>query len=540
MRANLGVCMCVLVGPVFSMAQDSGQYNISRRCGHGTWDDSYRMCVCSPGWRIAGPTDTFAFLQGRCSQSECQSDSQCTSDLQQGDSQILAHGESASCMYPGWNCYCGWSYAFADSGTGAENGRAKCMGLPYTLSASGARAILWFIPTSWRYFIFVAALLLPCGQTHIRCQHKHPDMGRMLQFLWMPFASADRCRGPQRLSGECNGSCTRHPVSDWVYTFAWSLYVIDFMIVFYCFLVCLFVLFLVVWAVALWLLVIAIIVIASVCACLAVASSLACGDGAQGDCCCSHDSAPQGCCDSGDCCGGQNSWNTDLVLHTNTTDFYIGGGAGEDRCRCASCSLVQAYVICRPLAWVIYQFPTAPSNMWGGVIGWCMGTNDGGLYAGGNRIVDLLSFRAANDARDNTRWRDSVSQYIYSFSDAPTSEYVGMEADLRATPLLSSAPVESGHFLYGKRLLHSVSFSQEADNIVASSYEDYIANTCWICSGCNTNRGDVSAEQQWHLWLSCGHMFCNQCSTEMSRRRMPCPLCRRHTNRIKEGPCSQP
>merc|ERR1712228_298298 len=53
------------------------------------------------------------------------------------------------------------------------------------------------------------------------------------------------------------------------------------------------------------------------------------------------------------------------------------------------------------------------------------------------------------------------------------------------------------------------------DDCVSSSFEDYKANECWICRNSN---------DKWDLWLSCKHLFCEACSTEMLRRHMPCPL----------------
>ena len=50
------------------------------KCCHGVWDATYDRCVCNRGWKVAGPTDTFAFLQGECAQSTCTSDSQCLAE----------------------------------------------------------------------------------------------------------------------------------------------------------------------------------------------------------------------------------------------------------------------------------------------------------------------------------------------------------------------------------------------------------------------------------------------------------------------------
>jgi len=60
---------------------------------------------------------------------------------------------------------------------------------------------------------------------------------------------------------------------------------------------------------------------------------------------------------------------------------------------------------------------------------------------------------------------------------------------------------------------------RDRDGIVASSFEDYSNNSCWICQNIT--------HEKWDLWTSCRNMFCKECSTEMLRRQMPCPLCGR-------------
>lgn len=90
-------------------------------------------CVCSPGWRKAGPTDTIEFLEGVCAQYECQSDAVCES---------TTGVSGAQCVVPGWNCLCPFRYSLQSSFLGFETFKntdgsgygGRCMGLLYWIS----------------------------------------------------------------------------------------------------------------------------------------------------------------------------------------------------------------------------------------------------------------------------------------------------------------------------------------------------------------------------------------------------------------------
>lgn len=69
-------------------------------------------------------------------------------------------------------------------------------------------------------------------------------------------------------------------------------------------------------------------------------------------------------------------------------------------------------------------------------------------------------------------------------------------------------------------------FDEEDDRCFPSSFEDYAQNKCWICQ---------EPRSQWDLWLSCRHLFCRDCSTQMLRRGMPCPLCRVVSSSVLRG-----
>lgn len=554
---------------ILVLGSDAGEV-----CGHGFWAEG--QCQCYPGWKRAGPTDIFSFLQGKCEQSQCTDDDQCMTDL--GD--LVGQSHSAICPIRGWNCYCGWGFAFAEGWTGASNSRAKCTGVLYTLSISGSRFIVRFMRSAFRWFFFLAIILLPIGQTHVRCQHKHPDMYKM-------FHACGACG-----SGKpCTGNCTSHPICNIIYEFAWSFYVIDLMLWTYACSITLYFVLGVAWILLVWVLIALVLIVAAlmvlfgaVTACFAAA----CQDESGGaDCCNCVECSSCDCCDP-NCCNGcceSSSSNTD-VSYFLTTDFYYGGqgsvwdGRASSRGRPSSgqpsdglsshrsfsshlrsrggffCRILQ------PLAWLISKMPNRPPNMWGGVLGACMGTRDGGRYQGGNCLIDRLSFRSAADLHRDDQWKRAVAHFIYKVPDDHEGQIQIQTAHhwIPSAPPLSqldpglsfmpppSAPPNSQmpllrpkvHELDGKTLVNiDRPFDVDLDGIVESCFEDYTSNECWICSGCNVGNPHLSPNKQWHLWMACGHMFCAQCSTEMIRRRMPCPLCRRITNRIKEGPSCQ-
>jgi hypothetical protein len=57
------------------------------------------------------------------------------------------------------------------------------------------------------------------------------------------------------------------------------------------------------------------------------------------------------------------------------------------------------------------------------------------------------------------------------------------------------------------------------------NFEDYRENVCWICQ-------EGPGRQYWDKWTFCHHVFCEKCSTEMMKRRMPCPLCRVRSTKV--------
>lgn len=539
----------------------------TEKCDHGCWTGG--QCQCHPGWRHAGPTDVFSFLEGKCEQSQCTDDDQCMRDL--GDLVGLSH--SAICPVRGWNCYCGWRFAFAESWTGASNSRAKCTGVLYTLSISGSRMMVIFMREAYKWFFRLAILLFAFGQTHVRCQHNNPDMYKM-------FHACGACGSGK----SCRGNCTSHPISNFVYEFAWSLYVIDLMLWTYAFSIALYFVLGVTWILLIWVLIALVLLVAAVMVLVGAVGACcaaACGEDGDAGCCADSHNCGDVQCGSCDCCDANGcgcydaSSNTDVFYFYNTDFYYDGRSSDWDCCTSSggqssrgqsSRGLLSRCRLLRPLGWLISKMPNLPPNMWGGLLGRCMGTRDGGRYRGGNWLIDRLSFRSSADLRSNDQWKNRVAHYIYNVSDDPNltggtevnvitanqqSDWIPSAPPLsQPEPGLSYMPTPSApsnsqipllrqkvQELDGKTLVNiDRPFDVGPDRIVESCFEDYKSNECWICCGCNVGRPDLSPSKQWHLWMTCGHMFCAQCSTEMIRRRMPCPLCRRITNRIKEGP----
>ena len=88
-------------------------------------------------------------------------------------------------------------------------------------------------------------------------------------------------------------------------------------------------------------------------------------------------------------------------------------------------------------------------------------------------------------------------------------------------------------------------------------------NVSWFAASgsCSPQDQGQKSNDEWDLWLTCRHMFCKNCSTEMlrlvgssrpascacsvlsnecgvgalARRRMPCPLCRRASTVVQRG-----
>lgn len=538
-----GLLVLLAAAPV-AEATDSSEVVDNKECRHGYWDKKDQHCKCYEGWATAGITDTMDFIEGVCEQFRCKSDSQC---------QEVLGIAGATCPVEGWNCYCGWAYAFHNFGhgyeTAARHGGGECMGIMYTFSVwateSLGRAMAWM----WRPFCIVALVLLPFGRKRSICDHQWPS-------LWNGMRHVVGC------SPACHGACVMN-ASYTMDTFkddvAWSIYVLDVAVWAYLFMGTLYVISMLIWSFILWVLVLVMLVVA-----LIAALCMSCGEGlaACGNCDCCN-----GCCGGGDCAGGGTSadccdcfmlgahhpggMTADAFYWNGPFPYdpcwgYTGYGnlsvpSGGD-CNCC-CDWNCCTSICRPLAWLLFVFPVLPENAWGGFCGyWFFGTHHhtpaNRLYQGGNPVVELMrmGWRRRADLHSNESWRVQV----YNFLSGDGAAAAGGESDARPTGSFnrrftsmfneSEANVVDGQTVLTIGRAHAIlterPFSLQEDHCVPSSFEDYVENKCWICQ---------SENEEWDLWLSCHHLYCKDCSSEMLRRRMPCPLCRVASSTVLRG-----
>jgi len=352
----------------------------------------------------------------------------------------------------------------------------------------------------------------------------------------------------------CRGECvssTSYSLDAFKDDLAWSLFVLDLGLWLYIFLATLWVVTLFIWSIVLWLAVVALLVLAGT-----VALCAACGEAAScfsGECCsdaCGRDCLFDGVSGTGDCCGCFPA-TVDSGGGTAVDAFYWGGAypydpiwgyysgvglepvSGDGRSCCCCCdSHDGARSVCAPIAWVLYVLPALPENAWGGLCGFLMGTHHlvdpERLYQGGSPMVEFMrmGWRRSTDLHNNDTWRDQVFEFI----TGQQMEHADHTADLssEASSSRASSPSQRTLSVGGARILYvDRPFALNGDdNCVPSSYEDYLDNSCWICTqGCD----------EWDLWLSCRHLFCRSCSTEMLRRRMPCPLCRVASSTVLRG-----
>jgi hypothetical protein len=189
--------------------------------------------------------------------------------------------------------------------------------------------------------------------------------------------------------------------------------------------------------------------------------------------------------------------------------------------------------------------------MWGGFLGRCLGTHkySRSPYQGGNRYIDMLSFRTRTDLHDDRDWRARVARYVYrddeqtpTGAQAPQQLAMGSVrsqqsqfGSVRSQQPTTAPPTRTNSLREallpsGRRVVNQEEpFEKQADNCVESSFEDYAKDECWVC--CDKGRSGT-----WDLWVQCGHLFCTDCSDAMMKRRMPCPLCRQVSTVVRRGP----
>jgi len=316
------------------------------------------------------------------------------------------------------------------------------------------------------------------------------------------------------------------------------VYILDLGVWFYLFLLVVLALALFIWSVVLWL----VIVMTLVCT-VVVGFCMVCAEGgghAGGDC---------GACDCfgggcGECCGicaqGHAAGGGDPGIDMFYYGFYNGGyypmpysncsGLESADCRTPCCCLA-------PLAWLFLWFPMMPENAHGGLSGRLMGTHQlttpDQVYQGGNPLVDFLQMRWMRryDLHDDQAWRKAVFDFIYSMAGETPAD-TSLDTPMPGTNseshrLMATVDGQPEYVRVGRAIAIRVNRAfDEEDRCIESSFEDYVANTCWICQEGNA---------EWDMWMSCHHLFCKKCSEQMLRRNMPCPLCRMGSTIVKRG-----
>jgi len=502
------------------------------KCIHGTFNRDTKACECYKHWSTAGITDTIDFLEGVCEQYHCQSDKICQD--------VLGIPE-ATCPVKGWNCYCGWRWSWENGWHGYETpekkGGGECMGIMYTFSLWATESLEMVCLEVWKYFLALAFLALPFGRKRAICDHHAPSM-------WNGIRA---CFGTR---SSCPGTCVMNPeytLDTFKDDMAWTLYSLDLGVWLYVFLATLWLVSMFIWSIVLWLMVIVVIlgvILFGLCA--------SCGEGLAG-CECGSCHQPEGNCGDCSCCCPETGMDI-FPQPANSTDvFYWSGsfpqywdvgGTGGHCCDCDCCcsSQQQRAYCCGPIAWLIYVFPVMPENAWGGLLGYfCFGTHHhtppDRLYAGGNPVIEFLrmGWRRPRDLHSNDSWRAQVRDFVLGGA-APTTQVMGEPFMRRTSSLLTDTEAEEHGLLGNNEVVtigrgrgHAILINRafdEGDNCVESSFEDYRNNKCWIC---------MESKDTWDMWLSCHHLFCKDCSTEMLQRRMPCPLCRVSSSAVLRG-----
>lgn len=360
------------------------------------------------------------------------------------------------------------------------------------------------------------------------------------------------CCGSQ---SQCNGQCVANSDSYGLDALkddvAWSFYFFTLMVWMYAFLAVVWLVSMFIWSVVLWFLVALILICVAVMGICAVCCEGGGGGGEMSCNCCEGGGCEAAACDN--CCPccihtPGSTMDADVFYWSGTYPYdpwfgYSGYGYVDvpsvsnhsDNGEGGSSSCWR--VTCQPIAWMLYVFPAMPENMWGGLLGYyVMGTHmrtpADRLYTGGNSMTEFMrmGWRRSADLHEDLAWRNRVQEFVLGSDENDRvrqqaqnqagrnnqqrfSQHFGEETRLLAGEFQNSQVMRVGR-------AHAVcidrSFCRD-DGCFESSFSDYQSGLCWICQGENDS---------WDLWMSCKHLFCSTCSTQMLQRRMPCPLCR--------------
>jgi len=502
----------------------------SRECRHGVWENTSQKCKCFDGWGTAGITDTVDFLEGVCEQYHCQSDQLCSDLL----------GFEATCPKPGWNCYCGWHWALQAGGHGFETQNkthgAECMGIMYTFSVWATEGLWRIMCFLWKCFGIAALVMFPFGRKRTICDHHWPS-------IWN---SARRCLN---CAPTCNGECvlsSTYTLDIFKDDLAWSLYVLDIGVWSYLLLVVLYIMVFGIWCILLWIGVL-IIILGALCGLCCVALGGGGGGDISCDCACDHGLCGGNSIDGLTAEGNLDAGGTDLLYwygpwtHSATDNYMLLNGPtmGPTEGTCCCCDCCSRQVCGGPIGYLMFRFPVMPENMWGGCLGLLMGTHHftptQRMYTGGNSFVEFLRFGCLRrrDLHANEEWRARVRDFVMGSTVSPqptlTRRFTQGSVNEQVTTQTMNVHGQDLEVYQVGRAHATVidrEFDEDRDRCWSHNFEDYKKNECWIC---------CSSHDNWDLWLSCHHMFCQNCSTRMLQARLPCPLCRVASSNVLRG-----
>ena len=490
----------------------------SRNCKHGNYSEADGTCTCDPHWKTAGFTDTVDWIDGSCSQYQCNSTATC---------RTMTGFSGASCPIKGWNCYCGFGHL------GYQTDRVGCMSFLYAFSVASFRfyreaCLIWI----WRIAGFAALVSLPFGSRRNRCDHHRSWLARFRH----------SCTGRP---SSCHGECVRERRWKVRNDLSLSLYWLKVGAWWYGFLTLIGLTFVFIWSIILWILLLVAAVAAACAACQKASDS---GDNNCGACgACGGDGGSCGeCC--GNCCCPQYGRG---YYGNNVNIIYIGGptpdydccygctdsrttqtSSSDDCCSCSCCCTP-----CKPLLWMIRSYPTIPPNLHGGVVGYLMGTHITQEGKGKKTrtscpctrlkyIMSLEWWHRPRDLRDNDAWRTTVQQHVRPEPSAPMANMMDLrtqngqvrtEMQPPSSRIIYTTPLTEAPITYIENIPISTHHGSIPEDTRVWNREHYAENECWIC-----NEGSGI----WYIWGPCGHVYCEKCSRSMLERSMPCPLCR--------------
>jgi len=334
---------------------------------------------------------------------------------------------------------------------------------------------------AWIPFGVLFVLFLPVGERQVRCECYHPKF-KLFVPAW---------RWLRGIQPNCDSTCHERRrwdhSKDWVFEFSWSAFILDACVWCYAMVFAM-------WLVGILLCVVLAVTIVIVALIIAVCFAILnlCQDSPE--------------CGSVDCimfpyCDCTGCFDT-TIFHNPVDDYLLFGGSRPgvtSSSRCPKC------VLCWPVTFLLVRTPSPPANMWGGLIGRLIGTHlfSQNPYVSGNWWIDLLSFRTSG-AHDDGEWRTQLHDYIWGnvphAAEIPPPEQIVVDAE-RPTRV-EFKPRNDFH-------------KEDCD---PSTWEDFQQNHCWLCE---------QSKDEWAMWCVCGHLLCKGCTEELTRRHMPCPLCRK-------------